>query len=106
MAVVPSSAAEHGHAVPDYPPKTQDCPQDPEKTVTPEDVTEEESGPPSPPVEQLQRWNESPINRFRYLTTNYCFALMGMTDGSLGALLPYVRVSTNLLSRPSCLQLA
>ncbi|KAK4144066.1 major facilitator superfamily domain-containing protein [Dichotomopilus funicola] len=90
MAVVPSIAAEHGHAVPDYPPKTQDCPQDPEKTVTPEDVTEEESGPPSPPVEQLQRWNESPINRFRYLTTNYCFALMGMTDGSLGALLPYI----------------
>ncbi|KAL2193538.1 major facilitator superfamily domain-containing protein [Corynascus similis CBS 632.67] len=69
----------------------QDAHQDPEKAVPVEDATDEDSGTRSPqPRQQLQRWNDSPLNIFRYCTTLYCFILMGMTDGALGALLPYI----------------
>jgi hypothetical protein len=39
---------------------------------------------------QLQRWNTPRVNLWRVLTTMYCFILMGMNDGAVGALLPYV----------------
>lgn len=61
---------------------------DPEKvegstTATDEDVN-------ASPDETKQRWNESPTNIFRFLSTVYSFVLLGMTDAVLGALLPYV----------------
>jgi len=40
---------------------------------------------------QLQKWNHPRVNLWRVLTTMYCFILMGMNDGALGALIPYVR---------------
>ncbi|AEO63729.1 50bc0b2a-93cd-42ef-ac9f-1e3411dc4a3c [Thermothielavioides terrestris] len=65
--------------------------EDPEKVGSAPDATEEESGLPSPPAAlELQRWNESTVNVFRFLSSNYSFILMGMTDGALGALLPYI----------------
>jgi hypothetical protein len=64
--------------------------EDPEKVGSAPDATEEESGLPSPPAAlELQRWNESTVNVFRFLSSNYSFILMGMTDGALGVrLLP------------------
>ncbi|KAH6622935.1 major facilitator superfamily domain-containing protein [Chaetomium tenue] len=65
--------------------------EDTEKAVPLGDATDEESGAGSPqPDSKLQRWNDTPLNIFRYFTTIYCFILMGMTDGALGALLPYI----------------
>ncbi|EGS23872.1 uncharacterized protein CTHT_0005800 [Thermochaetoides thermophila DSM 1495] len=53
--------------------------------------TDEESGtPPTPSQSALQRWNESKENMFRFFCTLYCFIRMGMTDGAIGALLPYI----------------
>lgn len=43
-------------------------------------------------AQELQRWNESPQNILRFLSTIYYFILIGMSDGVLGALLPYVRI--------------
>jgi len=40
----------------------------------------------------LEKWNEPKINTFRFLTTLFCFIIMGMNDGSLG-----VCYSANLL---------
>jgi hypothetical protein len=79
-------------AAPDGPPKndaidsdtTQDGRQDPEKAVPFEDAADESGTRSPPPAQQLPRWNDSPVNILRYLTTNYCFVLMGMTDGALG----------------------
>ncbi|KAB5583351.1 major facilitator superfamily domain-containing protein [Coniochaeta sp. 2T2.1] len=39
---------------------------------------------------QLQLWNYPRVNLWRVLTTMYCFILMGMNDGALGALIPYL----------------
>lgn len=62
---------------------------DPEKCVLPQDTTDEESGAVSPPAgRQLQRWNDSTENIFRYCSTMYCFILMGMTDSAQGVWVP------------------
>ncbi|KAL2160303.1 hypothetical protein VTH06DRAFT_1476 [Thermothelomyces fergusii] len=69
----------------------RDAHSDSEKAVPPEDAVDEDSGARSPQSgQQLQRWNNPPINIFRYFSTLYCFILLGMTDGALGALLPYI----------------
>ncbi|ERS95010.1 MFS transporter [Sporothrix schenckii 1099-18] len=44
----------------------------------------------SPPPEPLQRWNESRTTILRYCFTLYAFTVMGMNDGAVGALLPYI----------------
>lgn len=68
---------------------TQNGGEDTEKAVPLGDATDEESGAGSPqPDSKLQRWNDTPLNIFRYFTTIYCFILMGMTDGALGVCLP------------------
>jgi hypothetical protein len=75
--------------------KTQDGqPRDPEKAEAAQDVTDEESGVPTPPpARELERWNETGVNVFRFFSTIYCFILMGMMDGAIGVcLLP---TSTN-----------
>ncbi|KAK4239270.1 major facilitator superfamily domain-containing protein [Achaetomium macrosporum] len=65
--------------------------QDPEKAVPTQDATDEESGTASPqPGQELQRWNESKVNIFRFFATIYSFTLLGMTDAVVGALLPYI----------------
>ncbi|KAK4100955.1 MFS general substrate transporter [Parathielavia hyrcaniae] len=66
------------------------CVTDPEKAEAAQDVTDEESGAPSPPPAQLQRWNGTATDMFRFFSTIYCFILMGMTDAAVGALLPYI----------------
>ncbi|KAL0940275.1 major facilitator superfamily transporter [Colletotrichum truncatum] len=38
----------------------------------------------------LEKWNETRTNAFRYLVTLYSFIVMGMNDGAIGALLPYI----------------
>ncbi|KAK3386968.1 major facilitator superfamily domain-containing protein [Podospora didyma] len=37
-----------------------------------------------------QRWNESPIIIYRFVATNNSFILKGMSDGAVGALVPYI----------------
>lgn len=59
--------------------------EDPEKAASIQDVTDEESGTPTArPAQELQRWNESSTNIFRFLSSIYAFILMGMTDGAMG----------------------
>ncbi|KAK4190319.1 major facilitator superfamily domain-containing protein [Podospora australis] len=66
-------------------------PEDPEKVENTETTTDEEViVPPVNNGETQQRWNESTTNLFRFFSTIYAFILMGMTDGAIGALLPYI----------------
>ncbi len=59
--------------------------EDPEKAETSQDVTDEESGTPSSqPAQELERWNETGVNVFRFFSTIYAFILMGMTDAAVG----------------------
>ncbi|KAF4982535.1 hypothetical protein FZEAL_1845, partial [Fusarium zealandicum] len=37
-----------------------------------------------------ERWNSPRINAYRYYVTNFSFLVMGMNDGCIGALLPYI----------------
>lgn len=46
--------------------------------------------PPSHAVEALQRWNTPSINMWRVFATFWSFFVLGMNDGSYGALIPYV----------------
>ena len=59
-----------------------------EKFVPTRDATDEESGTPlEAPAPELQRWNQSKVNIFRYCSTMYSFILMGMMDGAMGVCL-------------------
>ncbi|KAK3946269.1 major facilitator superfamily domain-containing protein [Diplogelasinospora grovesii] len=56
-------------------------------------TTDEEATSPPPPAQagpQQQKWNEPRVNIFRFCTTLYSFILMGMNDGAIGALIPYI----------------
>ncbi|RDW75114.1 MFS general substrate transporter-15 [Coleophoma cylindrospora] len=81
------------------------------------DISASESSPqiepkvelPGPEIEneaprELERWNESRTNIFRYLVTLYTFIAMGMSDASYGALIPYLetyyQVSYTVVSLP------
>lgn len=65
-------------------------------SVTPEVVNEKEKEKPtaaedSAPVEQEQEsWNSSRINIYRYIQVLLAFIVLGVHDGSIGALIPYV----------------
>ena len=54
------------------------------------------------PVEQveaevsLKRWNESNTMVFRVLTSFWCMVVLGLNDGQIGAIIPYVSLSTSL----------
>jgi hypothetical protein len=39
---------------------------------------------------QLEKWNEPRINMWRVFGTMFSFIIMGMNDGAIGALIPYV----------------
>ncbi|KAK0705159.1 major facilitator superfamily domain-containing protein, partial [Lasiosphaeris hirsuta] len=58
------------------------------------DTTTDEEAAVSPSAERPpsihQKWNDTSINTYRFLSTIYAFILMGMTDGAMGALLPYI----------------
>jgi hypothetical protein len=65
--------------------------EDPEKAVPTQDATDEESGTASPqsaPHKELQRWNESKVNIFRFFATLFSFTLIGMTDAVVGVRCP------------------
>ncbi|KAK5660887.1 hypothetical protein OQA88_12259 [Cercophora sp. LCS_1] len=63
---------------------------DPEKLEPSTGTTTDEEAANIPPAERKQKWNESPTNIYRYLSTVYSFILLGMTDAVIGALLPYI----------------
>lgn len=51
----------------------------------------------SPAAEPVkERWNSSRTNIFRFSMTVYSFIIMGMSDGALGALLPYIETYYNI----------
>lgn len=70
------SLHDHKHHNPEKPEPSTDTATDEEAATT--------------PAERKQKWNESPTNIYRYLSTIYSFILLGMTDAVIGALLPYV----------------
>lgn len=43
-----------------------------------------ENGPQNEATQELERWNESKTNIFRYLVTLYMFIAMGMSDAAYG----------------------
>lgn len=46
--------------------------------------------PPSTAVEQLERWNNPPENKYGVAATFYAFLVFGLNDASYGALIPYL----------------
>ncbi|RYP15743.1 hypothetical protein DL765_005518 [Monosporascus sp. GIB2] len=52
--------------------------------------------PPSEAVETIARWNSPPINKYRTLATFWSFLVVGMNDGSYGALLPHLELHYGL----------
>jgi fucose permease len=92
-----------------YLPPDQTSSTDPEKppiSDTPATTTSNSDGEnttPSVPLTseerhlaQMQRWNTPRINLYRFLTTNWSFILMGMNDGAIGALIPYIETYYNI----------
>ena len=65
-------------------------------SINPEDMNEKEKESPttseeSAPVEHEQEcWNSSRTNIYRYIQVLLAFTILGMHDGSIGALIPYV----------------
>ncbi|PYH34707.1 MFS transporter [Aspergillus neoniger CBS 115656] len=47
-------------------------------------------------VQQKQKWNDPPINRWRLLATFISFTVVGANDGVYGALVPYLREDYSL----------
>ncbi|KAK1761291.1 major facilitator superfamily domain-containing protein [Echria macrotheca] len=62
--------------------------RDPEKAGELANATDEEA--PASPTDNKQRWNDTPINIYRFLSTIFSFILLGMTDAVIGALIPYI----------------
>lgn len=48
------------------------------------------ASPISPPPEKRQRWNESKTTTYRIFAATYSFTILGLNDGAVGALLPYI----------------
>jgi hypothetical protein len=61
---------------------------DAEKGALAQDVTDESGGASPGAGPELQRWNDSTVNIFRYCGTMYTFILMGMTDSAQGVCVP------------------
>lgn len=53
-------------------------------------IKDDDVPPPSNAVEALQRWNDPPENKWKVLATFWSFLILGMNDGSYGALVPFV----------------
>ncbi|KAH8897814.1 MFS general substrate transporter [Thozetella sp. PMI_491] len=71
---------------------------DPEKTEQAQ-TTDEEAGPLEPGQssgEAKQKWNSPKRNAFKFMTCIYSFIVMGMNDGAVGALLPYMETYYNV----------
>lgn len=66
---------------------------DSERVLGTSNVRDEVEQPPGNAVEALQRWNNPRINILRVLATFWSFLVVGMNDGSYGALVPYVSIS-------------
>lgn len=52
--------------------------------------------PVSATVEQVQSWNSPRINLYRIPATFWSFTVMGMNDGTYGAIIPYLETYYNL----------
>ncbi|KAH8800311.1 MFS transporter-like protein [Xylogone sp. PMI_703] len=52
--------------------------------------------PPPQAVEALQRWNSPPRNKYRVFAAFWSFLILGMNDGSYGALIPHLETYYNL----------
>ncbi|RDL41656.1 uncharacterized protein BP5553_01635 [Venustampulla echinocandica] len=61
----------------------------------PEDVSSNTTPPPEA-VEALQKWNSPPIHKYRVFATFWAFFVLGMNDGSYGALIPHLETYYNL----------
>ncbi|KAI1323854.1 tRNA wybutosine-synthesizing protein [Xylariaceae sp. FL0255] len=52
--------------------------------------TETPTGGDEQEQKQLEKWNDPPENKYRYLVVNFAFIILGMNDAAIGALLPYM----------------
>jgi len=53
---------------------------------------DETQSPPEDAVEALERWNSPDGNMWRVFATFWSFLIVGMNDGSYGALVPFVSI--------------
>ncbi|KAL6901757.1 major facilitator superfamily domain-containing protein [Trichoderma evansii] len=59
-------------------------------------LTREASTPPEDAFEAKVKWNSPPINKYRVFSTFWSFFVLGMNDGSYGALVPQLETHYNL----------
>lgn len=71
-------------------------------SITPEVINEKEQRNPTATQEpasvehEQEAWNSSTINIYRYIQALFAFIVLGVHDGSIGALIPYVRIIKTL----------
>lgn len=96
-SVIPNDDVQHDGRVVDSEKITDPEKIEPSNNST-TNTTDDE--PPAAPIAltereqhkaQLQKWNEPRTNMIRFFSTLYSFILMGMNDGAIGALIPYVK---------------
>lgn len=60
-----------------------------------QDLVPVEQGTPTETASAvMEKWNEPSVNRNRYFATIVSLTVMGMNDACIGALVPYVRITT------------
>ncbi|KAM7209577.1 Major facilitator superfamily domain containing protein [Naviculisporaceae sp. PSN 640] len=105
----PSSAPKEASPTPhsSYPEVTKESEF---SSLTPANGTDDEEaartvpgqGDNGQPTHELERWNQDKTNIFRYLSVIYAFILLGMSDGTMGALIPslteYYNISYTVVS--------
>lgn len=62
------------------------------RTLGTTNVREDAQEPPEDAVEALERWNSPDGNMWRVFATFWSFLIVGMNDGSYGALVPFVSI--------------
>lgn len=89
----PVQVATSNEATDNQPGKGDGGPHSPPSVADPEkssafqstsNTGDEETVPDSRPETVLEKWNESPLNIYRFFTTLYSFIIMGMNDAALG----------------------
>jgi hypothetical protein len=94
-SVETQDGSHHGSHPPDTTAVRSSDPEKQDVNTSAANTTDDEAPVPLTERErheaQLQKWNEPRVNLWRVLTTMWCFILMGMNDGAIGALIPYVR---------------
>jgi hypothetical protein len=96
-ATAPATATQEANTTAELKHAVAGRPATPGKEAVLEPLNDNEASPEEDkPRRALERWNRPRSNAYRFLVTNYSFIVMGMNDGAVGALVPYVSFFTLL----------